>query len=124
MSQRAMSEERVSALKEFIYTELEKDGLLVDDEFKKQVFQSPNTIRLRYFGFMVLKRYYKYESFELEERLTGRELLTLRDNVGWPYFLPTNHSHISLFTIKQSFVLKLNGGDVKKWLKNLETKTS
>lgn len=123
MSQRTMSEERVNALKEFIYTELEKDGLLVDDEFKKQVFQSPNTIRLRYFGFMVLKRYYKYESFELEERLTGRELLTLRDNVGWPYFLPTNHSHISLFTIKQSFVLKLNGGNVKKWLKNLETKS-
>ena len=124
MSLRTMSEERVNALKGFIFTELETDGLIIDDDFKKQMFQSPNTIRLRYFGFMVLKRYYEYASFDLEDRLTGRELLTLRDNVGWPYFLPTNHTHIDLFTIKQSFVLKLNGGDVKKWLKNLETKIS
>ena len=123
MSLRTMSEERVAALREFIFSGLEEDGLTVDDDFKKQVFQSPNTIRLRYFGFMVLKQYYTHETFQLEERLTGRELLTLRDNVGWPYFLPVNHSHIDLFTVKQSFVLKLNGGDVKKWLKNLENKT-
>jgi hypothetical protein len=119
-----MSEERVTALREFIFSELEAVGLTVDDDFKKQMFQSPATIRLRYFGYMILKQYYEHESFDLDERLTGTELFTLRDKVGWPYFLPVNHSHVVLFTIKASFVLKLNGGDVKKWLKNLENKTS
>lgn len=119
-----MSEEHVNALKEFIYSELEKADYELTDRLKKDIFISPKTLRLRFFGFNLLKRYYTYNTFELEERLTGRELLTLRDKVGWPYFLPTNHSHIELFTIKQSFVLKLSGGDVKKWLKNLENKSS
>ncbi len=124
MLPRTMSEDRVQDLREFIFSELEEEGYEITDKFKKQIFQSPNTIRLRVFGFHLLKKFYSYKTFDLEERLTGREILTLRDKVGWPYFLPVNHANIDLFTIKQSFVLELNGGDVKKWLKNLENKSS
>ena len=118
-----MTKDRVESIKEFIYTDLEKEGIILTDDDRKQFWQSPNTIRLRYFGLLIMRKYYTNETFDLDERLTGRELFTLRDNVGWPYFLPTNHTHITLFTVKQSFVLKLNGGDVKKWLKNLEDKS-
>lgn len=120
---RIMTEEHVEALREFIFSELEKEGHEITDKLKKQIFQSPNTLRLRVFGFHLLKKYYTHKTFELEERLTGRELLTLRDKVRWPYFLPVNHGYLDLFTIKQSFILKLSGGDVKKWLKNLENKS-
>jgi hypothetical protein len=118
-----MSEDRVESIKEFVHTDLAEEGIKLSVKDIKQFWQSPNTIRLRHFGFLIMRKFYKNESFDLDKRLTGRELLTLRDNVGWPYFLPANHTHIVLFTVKQSFVLKLNGGDVKKWLKNLENKT-
>ena len=122
-----MTEDRVLALKEHIFAELQKDDAWAEETLKSfgdLAYQSPLSLRLRHFGFQVLKHYYDHQTFELEERLTGKELLTLRDSVGYPYFLPVNHSHISLFTVKQSFVLKLNGGDVKKWLKNLGNKDS
>ena len=120
-----MTENRVDALREFIFNDLKEQESWKDEtleSFGKIAFQTPNTLRLRFFGFNILKDLYEWADFQLDQRLTGRELLTLRDCVGWPYYLPANHSHIALFTIKQSFVLKLNGGDVKKWLKNLENK--
>ena len=57
-------------------------------------------------------------------KLNGRELLTLKNYVGWPYFLPQDHSYIILFTIKASFLLKLQGGHVKKWLAQIHAKNS
>ena len=119
-----MNEDRIQALKKFILNDLEKEGIDISDGFSKMLFQSPSTLRLRYFGYNMLKRYYEYKDFPLDERLTGKELLTLKNKVGYPYYLPNNHTHIALFTLKQSFVLKLNGGDVKTWLKNLENKSS
>ena len=120
-----MSEDRVLELQEFIFKEVQEHGWENEtfDSFVNLTFQSPKSLRLRLFGYGILKDVYKNEEFPLEERLTGRELLTLRDCVGYPYYLPANHSRIILFTVKQSFVLKLNGGDVKKWLKNLANKS-
>ena len=119
-----MNEEHITALKEHIIKELEAEGVDVSGDFSKMLWQSPRSLRLRYFGFNMLKRYYKYVDFPLEERLTGKELMTLKYDVSYPYYLPSNHSHLSLFTMKQSFVLKLNGGDVKKWLSDLGNKSS
>jgi len=115
-------EERIKALKQHIIDELTKEGVDTSGDFGKMLWQSPLSLRLRFFGFSMLKRYYKYVDFPLEERLTGKELMTLKYKVMYPYYLPSNHSHISLFTLKQAFVLKLNGGDVKKWLTDLSDK--
>lgn len=117
-----MNEEYITALKEHIIKELEAEGVDCSGDFSKMLWQSPKSLRLRFFGFNILKRYYKYADFPLEERLTGKELMTLKYKVMYPYYLPSNHSHFSLFTIKQAFVLKLNGGDVKKWLSDLANK--
>ena len=117
-------EERILALKDHIIHELESEGVDSSGDFSKMLWQSPLSLRLRFFGFNILKPHYKYVDFPLEERLTGGELMTLKYKVVWPYYLPTNHKHLSLFTIKQSFVLKLNGGDVKLWLANLKNKSS
>lgn len=119
-----MNEEHINALKKHIIDELTAEGVDTSGDFSKMLWQSPKSLRLRFFGFNMLKRYFKYVDFPLEERLTGKELMTLKYDVSYPYFLPTNHSHISLFTMKQSFVLKLNGGNVKKWLADLENKSS
>lgn len=119
-------QEHVKQLKAFIFDELKANefGAETDEALDGLFFQAPTTLRLRLFGFGVLKQTYEYQSFPLEEKLTGRELLTLKYHVSWPYYLPADHSTLHLFAIKQSFVLKLNGGNVKKWLADLHKKNS
>jgi len=122
-----MAAEHIQPLKDFIFKEL-LAGEFFPEETPKSldglIFNAPTTLRLSHFGYNVLRNIYDHEVFPLEEKLTGRELLTLKNHVTWPYFLPANHTNLYLFTIKQSFVLKLNGGNVKKWLKNLHKKNS
>ena len=121
-----MAAEHIKPLKEFIFDELIQGDLTGEthDSLDGFIFMAPTTLRLRVAGFQTLKKIYTHESFELAEKLTGRELLTLKNCVTWPYYLPTNHGQLHLFTIKQAFVLRLNGGDVKKWLENLYNKNS
>jgi len=120
-----MSDEHVKELKDFIFAELMNSNLTIDkDLLDPLLFQSPTSLRLRNPGYHVLKNMYDNEKFELAEKLNGRELLTLKNDVGWPYFLPQDHSYIILFTIKASFLLKLQGGNVKKWLKQIHDKNS
>lgn len=105
----------------------EKGVLLSEVEYKKldlAMFQSHTSLRLKRTGYMLLKTIYANEKFPLEKKLTGRELLTLKNHVGWPYFLPVDQSYIVLFTIKESFLLRLQGGNVKKWLKQIYDKNS
>lgn len=112
-------------LKIFIFDELRERGYEEDDdELDNKLFQSPHTLRLRWAGFHALRALYAQEEFPLEERLTGRELMTLKTYVPWPYFLPSNQSSLYLFTMKQSFLLKLQGGDVKRWLAEINEKHS
>ena len=122
------SDEHIKDLKDFIFAQLLAEGILKSD-FKREkldllVFQSIHSLRLRLLGYTMLKNIYDHERFELKEKLTGRELMTLKKHVAWPYYLPVNHSHIVLFTIKESFLLKLQGGDVKKWLAQVHDKNS
>ena len=121
-----MAAEHIKPLKEFIFDELIQGDFEGEthDSLDGLIFMAPTTLRLRPFGFQALKKVYTHERFDLSEKLTGRELLTLKNHVTWPYYLPTNHGHLDLFTIKQAFILRLNGGDVKKWLKNLHKKNS
>lgn len=120
-----MLDKNGESLKEFIFGELRAGGILnSDEEFDHQIFQSPSSLRLRFPGYCALRNVYDHEEFPLEEKLTGRELMTLKNFVRWPYFLPTNHHTLYLFTIKQSFLLKLQGGDVKRWLAELYRKNS
>jgi hypothetical protein len=123
LSQKIKTEDRIQALKEHIFNDLVEAGNAIEPNDIKLIFQSPGSLRLRPIGQSMMKGVYEWHEFPLEERLTGRELMTLKEKVGYPYFLPMNHTHIVLFTVKQSFVLKLNGGDVKKWLANLENKS-
>ena len=121
-----MAAEHIQPLKDFIFNELNDD--VFPEETHKSLdglmFNAPTTLRLTHFGYNILRNIYDHEKFPLEEKLTGRELLTLKNHVTWPYYLPANHGHLHLFTIKQTFILKLNGGDVKKWLENLYQKNS
>jgi len=120
-----MIDERGKALKEFILNELREAGHVgTDEELDFAMFQSISSLRLRWAGFRALRELYDHEEFPLEEKLTGRELMTLKNHVCWPYFLPTNQSSLYLFTIKQAFLLKLQGGDVKRWLAEIYQKKS
>jgi hypothetical protein len=106
-----------------LFEELRKEfpelEVLSDHELDLKVFQAPSTIRLRPFGFTLLKDLFDCYEFELQERLTGRELLALKNYVGLPYFLPVNGKRIFIFSAKSAFRLKLGGGDVKKWLNSM-----
>ena len=120
-----MPDKNTELLKKFIFDELRNDETLdTDEELDHQLFQSPSSLRLRWAGHVALRKLYDSEEFPLDEKLTGRELMTLKNYVQWPYFLPTNHSALYLFTIKQSFLLKLQGGDVKRWLAEIYQKNT
>jgi hypothetical protein len=123
-----LSDNHVRELKEFIFKELADAGKILSevsyDKLDHALFQTPSSLRLRNTGYMLLKTIYDNEKFPLEKRLTGRELMTLKNDVGWPYFLPVQQQYIVLFTIKESFLLKLQGGNVKKWLAQIHKKNS
>ena len=120
-----MSNEHIQQLKEFIFNRLREEGFTAEDkELDRLIFQTPSTLRLRKAGFFLLNKLYDSEEFMLEDRLSGRELLTLKKHIGWPYWLPQNQSRLVLFTVKESFYLKLQGGDVKKWLAQIYDKNS
>ncbi len=120
-----MLDEKGQLLKEFIFNEIQEGGDVdTDKELDHKIFQSSSSLRLRWAGFVVLRKLYTHEEFPLDEKLTGRELMTLKNYVQWPYFLPSDHSSLYLFTIKQSFVLKLQGSDVKRWLAEIYQKKS
>lgn len=110
-------------LKAFIFNEIREGGHVdTDEELDHKLFQSTSSLRLRWAGFRALRNLYDHEEFPLDEKLTGRELMTLKNYVRWPYFLPSNHGSLYLFTIKQSFLLKLQGCDVKHWLAEIYQK--
>ncbi len=122
------SDEHIRELKDFIFKQLEEEGKLLSDIDRNKLdlalFQSHTSLRLTRTGYLLLKTVYTSEKFALNEKLTGRELLTLKNDVGWPYFLPVDNTYIVLFTIKESFYLKLQGGNVKKWLAQIHRKKS
>ena len=121
-----MVAEHIQPLKDFIFDDLNIE--IFPEETHKSLdglmFNAPTTLRLTHFGYNIMRNVYDHEKFPLEEKLTGRELLTLKNHVTWPYYLPGSHANLFLFTIKQAFILKLNGGAVKKWLDNLYQKNS
>jgi len=120
-----MLDEHGKSLKKFIIDELRGAGHVgTDEELDYAMFQSTSSLRLRWSGYRALRELYDHEEFSLEEKLTGRELMTLKYHVGWPYFVPSNQSALYLFTMKQSFLLKLQGGDVKRWLAEIYEKNS
>ena len=122
-----MSNDHIKELKEFIFKQLHDAELIIAVDYSKLdpvIFQSPVSLRLRKTGYLILSKLYDHEKFPLESKLNGRELLTLKKHVGWPYYLPIDHSYIVLFTIKESFLLKLQGGNVKKWLQQIYNKNS
>ena len=94
-----------------------------DHELDLTIFNAPSTVRLRPFGFTLLKELYECYDFELDSPLNGKELLALKNYVGLPYFLPINQKRIHIFSSKNAFLLKLKGGDVKGWLNSLIEKT-
>lgn len=123
-----MIDDRITALKEFIFSEVRENKDVPkevdDEELDGLYFHAPSNLRLRWPGYIVLGSLFDNEKFPLEDKLTGRELLTLKNHVPWPYYLPVNHQYVTLFTIKQSFLLKLQGGDVKRWLAQIYEKNS
>ena len=115
-------------LKEFIFNEMREQfpelAHIDNHELDLKIFQAPSTVRLRPFGLVMLKQMYDCYDFELEKRLTGKELLALKNHVGTPYFLPTNQKRIFIFSSKSAFVLNLKGGDVKSWLRTIIDRNS
>jgi hypothetical protein len=120
-----MSDDHTQELKAFIFDQLRAQGFdSTNKDLDYLLFQTPVSLRLRKEGFLILRKLYDVEDFPLDKPLTGRELMTLKWHVRWPYFLPQNHSHLAIFsTVKDTFVLKLRGGDVKKWLAGVYQKS-
>lgn len=114
---------RQKELKEFIFQEIREQfpelATINNHDLDLKIFQAPTTIRLRPFGLVMLKQMYDCHEFELNDRLSGRELLALKNHVGMPYFLPTNQKRIFIFSSKSAFLLRLKGGDIKAWLQGI-----
>jgi hypothetical protein len=83
-------------------------------ELQQMLFMNTNTIRLHIRGFNFMKKYFECYDFAIDNRLSGADLLTLKRQVQFPYFLSAKRLYV--FSSKDAFVLKLNGGNVKKWL--------
>lgn len=120
------SNDRIPELKEFIFNRLRSEGFdSTNKELDYLLFQTPLSLRLRKEGFLILRKLYDVEDFPLDKPLTGRELLTLKNYVCWPYFLPRDQSHLAIFsTVKDTFLIRLGGGDVKKWLASVYQKNT
>lgn len=90
-----------------------------DEQLGKTIFLNSLTLRLRKEGWIVLKRHFECEVFEVDkdERLSGKDLIALRKKMVWPYFLSQNK--IYLFSAKDIFLLRLHGDNLKKWLKKM-----
>ena len=90
---------------------------LCDSDYQtldKMLFKNRLTIRLHLRGFNFMQKHFETFSFDLQTRLSGSDLLTLKQQIQFPYFLSDKKLYI--FSSKDAFVLKLNGGNVKKWL--------
>lgn len=84
------------------------------EELDSRLFKNRSTVRLSRSGYQCLKKHFQHSSFGISSPLTGKELLTLKYEVQYPYFLTA--TRLYLFSSKDVFIIKLNGGDVKKWL--------
>lgn len=121
-----MSSDRTTELKEFIFDQLRAQGFAsTNKELDYLMFQTPYSLRLRKEGYLILRKLYDVEDFPLDEPLTGRELMTLKNYVSWPYFLPRDQTHLAIFSsVKDTFLIRLGGGDVKKWLASVYQKNT
>jgi hypothetical protein len=98
--------------------ELEPYSAFSDKELDTYIFRNPQTLRLRKEGYELLSKVYWSEKFDVSKtKLTGREILTLKNEVPLPYFLTAKYLY--LFSSKQAFILSLLKGDVHKWLEKL-----
>lgn len=85
-----------------------------DAALQKMLFMNKNTIRLHVRGFNFMKKHFECYDFAIDTKLSGADLLILKRQVQFPYFLSAKRLYV--FSSKDAFVLKLNGGNVKKWL--------
>ena len=85
-----------------------------DEALDHYMFRNRYTIRLKKEGCELLGKHFYHEQFELDHKLTGRDLVALKKRMSYPYLL--NQKKLYLFGGKDIFLLKLHGKDLKKWL--------
>lgn len=86
------------------------------------IFLRPDTIRLRYQGFMLLKRLFSVYSFPIDvtgnkPTLVAKDLMYLHREMKFPYYISKTEIH--LFSEKDAFVIKLYG-DIRTWLNSFD----
>lgn len=91
-----------------------------DQTLDKMLFKNRFTIRLHRRGYQFMQKHFENFSFDIQSKLSGSNLLTLKKHIQFPYFLSDKKLYI--FSSKDAFVLKLNGGNVKKWLDSKKAK--
>lgn len=110
-------EDRVKYIKEQLFAEIRRCDTSLEDatyqELDLAFFRNKKTIRLTPIGHHLLRKHFHSETFDLPTRLSGRDLIALKDKVGLPYYL--GRTTITLFSSKEIFKVKLIG-DVKEWL--------
>ncbi len=113
---------KLSPSKLAIFADLRKENeaycQLTDKELDHLIFRNSQTLRLKKEGYDLLSKVYWSEKFDVgTTKLTGRELLTLKNAVPLPFFLTAKYLY--LFSSKQAFILSLLKGDIRKWLAKL-----
>ena len=86
---------------------------LTDAQLHRRCFRATTSVRLSYEGFCVLRRHFEHHRFDIERRLTGRELIQLRQQATWPFFL--SDRYVYLFCSRDVFVARLKGS-IHQWL--------
>lgn len=114
----------IQEITDWLKAELEKDPLDVNSALLATRKISPGTIfhhddslRLRSFGFQLLKIYFDFEDFKIDkDPLTAGDLLALARVMNAPYYI--NKSKIYLFHHEHIVMCKMSGS-VALWLQNL-----
>jgi hypothetical protein len=86
------------------------------------VFLRPDTIRLRYHGFMLLKRLFDTYTFPIDPEhpkpaLYARDLLHLHREMKFPYYISKTDIH--LFSEQDAFIIKIYG-NIRTWLDSFD----
>ena len=85
-----------------------------DEKLDQYMFRNRYTVRLSKDGLNLMVKHFYGEAFELDEKMSGRDLIALKRKMIYPYYLDRKKMH--LFSGKDIFTIKILGKHLKKWI--------
>ncbi len=84
-----------------------KSAELSNDQLNNEIFHSPNSLRLSFQGFLILKNIFTVYSFEMDITLTAKHFIGM-SKMEFPYYITSKR--LVLFSEIDTMVIKLHGG--------------